>query len=113
MRELIIEGIRDRKGRGITVVDLSDIDSAATDMFIIAEGTSTMHTAAIADSVEEYVRKHGGSRLYGIDGEEGTDWVVMDYGDIWVHIFMPETRQRYSLEDLWGDAVITEIPDLD
>lgn len=113
MRQLIIEGIQERKGHSITVVDMSHIDTAATATFIIAEGTSSMHTASIAECVEEYVRKNGGSRLYGIDGEEGSDWVVMDYGDIWVHIFLTETRRRYSLEELWSDAVITDIPDLD
>lgn len=113
MRRLIIEGIQERKGRDITLIDLSHIDTAATAGFIIAEGTSTMHASAIAESVEEYVRKNGGSRLYGIDGDEGSDWVVMDYGDIWVHIFLHDTRLRYSLEDLWSDARITDIPNLD
>lgn len=53
------------------------------------------------------------SSPYGIDGEEGSDWVIMDYGDIWVHIFMPETRMRYNLEELWSDAEITRVADLD
>lgn len=109
----IVEGIQARKGRNISIVDLSQIDTAATGAFIIAEGTSSTHTASIADSVEEYVRIHRGGKLYGIDGEEGSDWVVMDYGDVFVHIFLPETRRRYNLEDLWSDAAISNIPNLD
>ena len=109
LKELIIEGIHNRKGHGISVVDLSSIDTAATGSFIIAEGNSTTHTASIAESVADT----SGVKPYGIDGEEGSDWVIMDYGDIWVHIFLPETRTRYNLEELWSDAPITEVPDLD
>lgn len=113
IRQLIIEGIQNRKGHNISVIDLSDIDTAATGAFIIAEGNSTTHTASIAESVEESVRLNSGVKPYGIDGAEGSDWVIMDYGDIWVHIFMPETRTRYNLEDLWSDARIEQVADLD
>lgn len=113
LKELIIEGIQNRKGHGISVVDLSSIDTAATGAFIIAEGNSTTHTASIAESVDEYVRNASGIKPYGIDGEEGSDWVIMDYGDIWVHIFLPETRIRYNLEELWSDADIKQVADLD
>ncbi len=111
--KLIIEGIHERKGHGVTIVDLSNIESAATSRFIIAEGNSTTQTAAIAECVEEYVRVNGGGKPYAIDGADTGDWVIMDYGDTWVHIFLPETRQRYNLEELWSDARITHIPDLD
>lgn len=113
LRQLIIEGIQERKGHNITVVDMSAIDTAATSSFIIAEGNSTTHTAAIAECVGDYARINGGYKPYAIDGEEGSDWVVMDYGDVFVHIFLPETRTRYNLEELWSDAKITKIPNLD
>lgn len=112
LEQLIIEGIQERKGRSITIVDFSHIDTAATGAFIIAEGNSTTHTASIAECVEEYVRNNGGIKPYGIDGEEGSDWVIMDYGSVWVHIFMPDTRRRYNLEELWSDARISEVADL-
>lgn len=111
IKDLIIEGIRDRKGLGITIVDMSGIDTAATSAFIIAEGTSTMHTSSIADSVEEYVRTHGGGKPLFVDGEDGSDWVVMDYGSVFVHIFLPPTRLHYNLEELWADAEITKLED--
>lgn len=113
LRQLIIEGIQNRKGHNISVIDLSDIDTAATGTFIIAEGNSTTHTASIAESVEEYLRLNSGVKPYGVDGAEGSDWVIIDYGDIWVHIFLPETRTRYNLEDLWSDARIEQVADLD
>lgn len=113
IQKLVIEGIQNRKGHGISVIDLSNIDTAATGTFIIAEGNSTTHTASIAESVEEHVRLNSGVKPYGIDGAEGSDWVIIDYGDIWVHIFMPETRTRYNLEELWSDAPIKQVADLD
>ena len=113
LQKLIIEGIQERKGHKVTVVDMSAIESAATPFFIIAEGNSTTQTSAIADSVEEYVRKASGIKPYNIDGETRGDWVIMDYGDTWVHLFIPEVRQRYNLEELWSDAAISQIPDLD
>lgn len=113
LQELIIEGIQDRKGRKITIVDMSSIESAASSKFIIAEGSSTMQVAAIADSVREYVQKNGDTKPYNYDGYTNSEWIVIDYGDTLVHIFVPEARRRYNLEELWNDAVITEIPDLD
>ena len=113
LKELSIEGIQDRKGRKVTIVDMSDIEAAATSSFIIAEGTSSMQVAAIADSVREYVLEHGGIKPYNYDGYANSEWIVIDYGDTLVHIFLPEARQRYNLEELWSDAVITDVPDLD
>lgn len=113
LKELIIEGIQERKGRSISVIDFSHIDTTATGAFIIAEGNSTTHVGSIAESVEEYVRVNGGVKPYGIDGAEDSDWVIMDYGSVWVHIFLPQTRRRYNLEDLWSDARITEVADID
>lgn len=112
LNTLIIEGIHERKGRGVTVVDMSAIESAAAQYFIIAEGASTTQTEAIAESVHEYVRMNGGVKPFTVDVDT-PDWVILDYGQTWVHIFLPETRRRYSLEDLWSDAVVTDIPDLD
>ena len=112
LQQLIIEGIHERKGRSVTVVDMSHIESAAVPTFIIAQGNSTTQVGAIADCVEDYVRENGGGKPYNDDGMANAEWVVIDYGDIWVHIFTPETRQRYNLEELWSDAKISEIPDL-
>ena len=111
--ELIIEGIRDRKGRNITVVDMSAIEAAPVAKFIIAEGTSTMQVGAIADSVRDYALKNGKLKPYNYDGYTNSEWIVVDYGDVMVHIFVPEARTRYCLEELWRDAVITDIPNLD
>lgn len=108
---LIMEGIRERKGRKITTVDMSDIDTAAARRFVICEGTSTQHVAAVADSVREYLLENAGIKPYNYDGYGNSQWIVIDYGDTLVHVFLPETRHLYDLEDLWSDAVITDYPD--
>lgn len=113
LQQLIIEGIQDRKGKKITVVDLSGIESAAASKFIICEGTSTMQVNAVADSVRDYLLENARIKPYNYDGYANSEWIVIDYGDTLVHVFLPQVRDRYNLEDLWSDAVITEIPDLD
>ena len=110
---LIIEGIQERKGRCITVVDMSHIESAAANKFIIAEGTSTMQVGAIADSVRDYLLENARVKPFNADGMANGEWVVLDYGEVWVHVFMREKRELYNLEELWSDALITEVPDLD
>lgn len=113
IKQLIIEGIQERKGKGITIVDMSQIESAPTEFFVIAQGSSTMQVAAIADSVREYVQEKSGVKPYNYDGYANSEWIVIDYGNILVHIFLPADREKYNLEELWSDAVITDIPDLD
>lgn len=109
---LIIEGIRDRKGRNITTIDLSGIEGAAVNNFIICEGTSAMHVSSIADSIRDYLLEHGGIKPYNYDGYRNCQWIVIDYGDTLVHVFAPEMRSHYDLESLWSDARATEIPDM-
>lgn len=112
-RDLIIDAIRDRKGHSITVVDLEKIPGASASTFIIAEGNSTTQVASIADHLEERLLEDACLKPYNTDGFKNSEWIVLDYGDTWIHIFLPEARMRYNLEELWSDADITEIPDLD
>lgn len=113
LKRLIIEGIQDCKGRGITVVDLSQIEGAAVNEFIICQGSSTMQVASIADNVREHVQKQSGQKPYNYDGYKNSQWIVIDYGSTLVHIFLPETRELYNLEELWSDARLEQIADLD
>lgn len=113
LRPLIIEGIQERKGREIAVVDLSGVESAPTSEFIICQGNSSQQVAAIADSVREYLLENYGIKPYNYDGYRNAQWIVIDYGSTLVHVFTRETRQLYNLEELWADAPITRIPDLD
>lgn len=111
--KLITEGIQERKGKRIAHIDLSGIETAPTTDFIICQGSSTMQVAAIADSVREYLLENAGIKPYNYDGYRNSQWIVIDYGETLVHVFLPEVRDLYSLEELWSDAPITYIPDLD
>lgn len=109
----IIEGVQEKKGKSIVHVDLSDNEYAAAQGFVICNGNSGMQVEAIADSIREYVEEHIGVRPYNFDGYQNGEWIVIDYGTIYAHVFLPEFRERYRLEELWSDAKIIEVPDLD
>lgn len=109
----IIESIQDKKGTSITMLDMNGIESAPASKFIICQGRSTSQVSAIADGIREDMQKKFGIKPYNYDGYRNSQWVVIDYGNIMVHIFLPEFREFYNLEELWNDAVITQIEDLD
>lgn len=110
---LIVEGIQEKKGKGITVVDMLGLGNSVCDYFVICQGNSPNQVSAITDSIADTVREKGGKKPYAIDGLRNSQWVAMDYGDILVHIFLPDVRAFYDIEHLWADAKITEVPDLD
>ena len=109
----IITAIQDKKGRDIACVDLSRIETAVTQGFIIAQGNSPLQVDAIADNVREHVEKVLGVRPFNYDGYQNSQWIIIDYGTLYVHIFLPEFRERYNLEQLWADAEVKLIPNLD
>lgn len=109
----IIEAITDRKGKRISLLDLQKIDSAPTNSFVICQGTSTSQVSSIADSIRERLQKNLDLKPYNYDGYKNSQWIVIDYGDIMVHVFIPEFREFYNLEELWSDADIKNLPDLD
>ena len=109
----IVEGIQEKKGKKIVSADLSHIDSATALYFVICEGNSTMQVSAIADSVREYVQENIVIKPFGYDGYQNGQWIVIDYGNILAHIFLPEYRNYYKLEQLWNDAKLAEIPDVE
>ena len=111
--QLITEGIQDKKGKRIVFLDLSGIETAAASNFIICEGTSPMQVGAIADNIRDHLIEEGGIKPYNYDGYRNSQWIVLDYGDTLVHVFIREMRELYNLEELWSDAAVTEIPDLD
>ena len=106
-------GIEEKKGHEIVIADFSEIEDAICQAFVICTGNSPSHVQALAESVEEFARKGMQARPAAIDGLRNAQWVAMDYGDVVVHIFLPEARAFYDLDHLWADAHITEIPNID
>jgi ribosome-associated protein len=93
----------DKKAENIVVLDLQGI-SSFTDYFVICSGTSEPHLKAIAGEIEERLRDEHGVRAVSVDGFPASQWIVLDYMQVIVHVFRREKREFYSLEDLWGDA---------
>ena len=109
----IAEGIQERKGKNIVIVDLTSTDNTVCKYFVICEGNTPTQVAAIADSVSDYVRINAGTKPTVVEGLRNARWVAMDYSDVLVHVFLPEVRDFYNLENLWADAKLTSIPDID
>jgi ribosome-associated protein len=103
----VIEGIKEKKGSGIVSMDLRHIPSAVCDFFIVCQGNSRTQVDAIAGSVRDEVKKELGLRPWHAEGFTNSEWILLDYGNVVVHVFQPEIRQFYNLEDLWADAEIT------
>jgi ribosome-associated protein len=92
----------DNKARDIVVLDMRKL-TPLYDFFVIVTGTSRRQIHTLAEEIDAALHEEGDSRM-GIEGYEASKWVVQDYGDILVHVFDPDTRQYYSLEELWADA---------
>jgi len=111
--ETITRGIQEKKGANIVVADLKGIEGTICNYFVICQGSSPAQVEAITESIGDFARKELGEKPAMIVGLENAQWVAMDYGDVLVHIFLPDVREYYDLEHLWDDAELTAIPDLD
>ena len=111
--ENITAGIQEKKGHDIVVADMRSVEGAICRYFVICQGNSPMQVEAISDSISDTVREKMGEKPVKVVGLTLAHWVAMDYTDVIVHVFLPETRAYYNLEALWEDANLTRIPDLD
>lgn len=107
--DAIVKGIEELKGEGITVLDLREIPSAVCDFFVICHANSDTQIKSIANSVVKETRNNISERPWHTEGLDNCEWVLLDYSNVVVHIFIKDKREFYSLEDLWGDAKITKI----
>ena len=113
LNKIIIEAIQDKKGTEICSMDLSLISSAPAFNFIICQGKTPTQTAAIADNIIEKARENVHIRPAQVDGMRNGQWIIIDYGDTMVHVFTPDFREFYNLEDLWSDGKIERIANID
>ncbi len=105
-RELrvIADAILDKKGEDVISLDLRPIGTAITDFFMVCTGTSTTMVSAIADNILKEAKEKLGIKPLRMQGLENAFWVIIDFGNVVVHIFLKEYREFYRLEDLWADA---------
>ncbi|MDP3286421.1 MAG: ribosome silencing factor, partial [Desulfobacterales bacterium] len=100
--DLYVKAVLEKKAADITVLDVRGLTSVA-DFFIVCSGRSNRQVAAIADSVERYLKKKGIKPL-SVEGKNEGLWVLLDYGDVIIHVFYETVRKFYDLEGLWSDA---------
>ena len=100
---VIADAILDKKGQDVVSLDLRKIGSAIADFFVICNADSTTNVKEIADNIVEKMDAEG-NKLLRSQGEENCFWIIQDYGNIVIHIFLTEYRKFYRLEDLWADA---------
>ena len=111
--DTIVKGIQEKKGQDITIIDLRGIDGAIAQYFVICQGNTPTQVEAITDSIADMAREELREKPAHVVGLELAHWVAMDYTDVMVHIFVPDMRSYYNIENLWQDAKLTEIPNLD
>ena len=104
----ICQVIYDKKGFNILALDVKDI-STVTDCLIIAEGNVDRHVVAIAQSIVKEIDEKLGMRPHHMEGVDSGDWVLVDYVDVVVHIFMPQAREKFRLEELWSKGKPLEL----
>ena len=108
---LAVEGILKKKGINVITLNLKPLQNSVSDYFIICHGTSKPHVEAVADSVLDEVGNAGGGKPWHKEGFENAEWILLDYVNVVVHIFMEDRREFYNLESLWADAEVKEFKD--
>jgi ribosome-associated protein len=106
---VIIKGIDGVKGEDIQLLDLREIENTVCDYFIICSGNSNTQVNAISGAVQKTVSKELKDKPWHIEGQNNSEWILMDYVNVVVHIFQKQIREFYDIESLWGDAKITKI----
>lgn len=107
----VIEGIQSKKGKEIVVINFAKIENAVCQYFIICHADSGIQVTAISESIEEVVKENLHERVWHREGVDNAQWILLDYGNLIVHVFQKEFRDYYKLESLWADAQQTSIND--
>lgn len=105
----VVRGIEDVKGQDIEILDLRDIENTVCDYFIICNGTSNTQVNAIVNSVQKSVSKALKEKPWHVEGSDNSEWILMDYVHVVVHVFQKHIREFYDIEGLWGDAKSVKI----
>lgn len=109
LAQVVVHGMQEKKAHDITLLDLRNIGSSVSDFFVVCHANSPLQVDAIAKSVEEEVFKAFSQEPWRKEGLTQGEWVVLDYVDVVVHIFIAEKRDYYGIEDLWADAELIDI----
>ena len=113
LSKAIVEGMQENKAKDITILDLRHLSSAVCDFFVVCSGESSTQVDGISNAVTRHTRKMLKEKPWHTEGKNNSEWVLLDYIDVVVHIFYKDARSFYEIEDLWADAIRTDIPNLD
>ena len=106
----IVEGMQENKAKDIVILDLRTLSSAVCDFFVICSGDSSTQVDGIANSIARFTRKEVKEKPWHIEGKSNSEWILLDYVNVVSHVFYKDARSFYELEDLWADAIRTDIP---
>lgn len=104
LKDTVVEAIAEKKGKEIVVLDLNELEQSIADYFVICHAESNTQVDAIAEYINRQTREEIHEKALHIEGRDNAQWVLIDYGDVVVHVFQETYRRFYNLEDLWGDA---------
>lgn len=108
--DVIGESLLEKKAENIVLLDVSKVTTLA-DYFVVCHALSDTQVKAIADNVSEQTKKQLGEMVWRKEGHDTNRWIVLDYVNVVVHIFLRDLREFYGIERMWSDAVVTEIKD--
>ncbi len=108
-RRLIIEAIKEKKGHRIVTIDLSEIENSICDCFIICHGESVTQVGAITESIEKKMKEDLKVRAHHVEGLQNSQWVLLDFFDVLVHVFQEDYRSFFKLEELWADGNVMRV----
>ena len=106
LRDIIVKAMLEKQAENVVSIDLRKFNNRLAEMFIICHGNSVTQVEAIADYIEELSKKQLNQKPFHREGFENKEWILLDYFDIVVHVFLEEKRDFYSIEQLWGDGEI-------
>ncbi len=104
LAKVAIEAIRSKKGKNITLIDFDGVEGSLFDYYVVCSANSTLHVDALADEIEFQIKQITGISPKRVEGLQNCQWVLLDYFDVVIHVFLPETREFYNMEAMWKDV---------
>ena len=111
LADIIAEIMLSKKANNVIIMNLKKTNNSLCDRFVICHGNSTTQIQTIRDAIIEEVRKAVGEKPWHVEGMNNSEWLLLDYRDVIVHIFLEKTRKFYNIEDLWADSDFTHVED--
>lgn len=108
---MAVEAIQSKKGKAITLIDFEGVDESLFEYYVLCTANSPSHVDALADEIEKQLREVAGIRPRRVEGLQNCQWVLLDYFDVVVHVFLPQTREFYNMEAMWKDVKQTHFED--